>query len=571
MTHSDNCCSMTITSLSIFVAIFCLVCVQNSVESSPANSRLVAGGIDWLSRYGYLVNDDPRSGNLRTQQDLEKSIKMLQRYAGLPETGQMDAATIKLMGESRCGVADFGTSDATKRRKKRYTLQGTTWKKNLLTYKINSFTRGISEAKQREIFKKSFDLWSGASNMKIKEANKYAEDKDVDIQIHFHTANHGDGYPFDGEGGTLAHAFYPHHNQGLSGDAHFDDDEKFSTGTSSGINLDWVAVHEFGHSLGLGHSNVRESIMYPWYKGYVPNIKLTNDDIKGIRALYGKPSNPQPTQPTPTNSPLPGDNDVCSISSYDTLFLAPDGKTYAIKGTQYWIISSGSGAGLESGPYKVTDLWKELPTKIDAAYKRSSYRLVFFSGSTYWKYFYNSRQRRYQIEERARPITEYGLTADLANMDAVFTWNRNSKTYFFKGDQYWRFYGERIDYGYPKSISVWKGLPSKIDAAFKWRNDKSYFFVGGKYYRFDDWNIQVEAGYPKSIAIKWMGCAKDNVMAAIAPTNATSEGRGKESNPNVQSAGQGCPCQCSAGSTLFSSSTGILSSLLMVAATKMNL
>jgi len=52
--------------------------------------------------------------------------------------------------------------------------------------------------------------------------------------------------------------------------------------------LDWVAVHEFGHSLGLEHSNVRQSIMYPWYKGYVPDIKLTEDDIKGIQALYGE-------------------------------------------------------------------------------------------------------------------------------------------------------------------------------------------------------------------------------------------------------------------------------------------
>ena len=28
--------------------------------------------------------------------------------------------------------------------------------------------------------------------------------------------------------------------------------------------------------------------MYPWYKGYQgPNIELTQDDIQGIRALYG--------------------------------------------------------------------------------------------------------------------------------------------------------------------------------------------------------------------------------------------------------------------------------------------
>ena len=75
---------------------------------------------------------------------------------------------------------------------------------------------------------------------------------------------------------------------GLSGDAHFDDGERFTIGVKDGINLDWVAVHEFGHSLGLEHSNVRESIMYPWYKGYKANIELTYDDIQGIQALYGE-------------------------------------------------------------------------------------------------------------------------------------------------------------------------------------------------------------------------------------------------------------------------------------------
>ena len=26
--------------------------------------------------------------------------------------------------------------------------------------------------------------------------------------------------------------------------------------------------------------------MYPWYKGYVEDIKLTNDDTQGIQSLY---------------------------------------------------------------------------------------------------------------------------------------------------------------------------------------------------------------------------------------------------------------------------------------------
>lgn len=53
----------------------------------------------------------------------------------------------------------------------------------------------------------------------------------VDIDIKFGSRDHGDKYSFDGRGGVLAHAFYPLYG----GDAHFDEDEEWTSGTYSGI------------------------------------------------------------------------------------------------------------------------------------------------------------------------------------------------------------------------------------------------------------------------------------------------------------------------------------------------
>ena len=60
------------------------------------------------------------------------------------------------------------------------------------------------------------------------------------------------------------------------------------------------------------------------------------------------------------------------------------------------------------------------------------------------------------------------------------------------GDQYYRYTrGSSVNNGYPRDLSLWKGLPSTIDAAFEWGNEKTYFFTGPNYYRFNDYAFEV--------------------------------------------------------------------------------
>ncbi|KAK3727483.1 hypothetical protein QZH41_006424 [Actinostola sp. cb2023] len=338
---------------------------------------------DYLTKFGYLVRKDPRQGQIMSQADLVQSICSLQQFAGINETCKLDQATISLMGTPRCGMPDKSPADKA-RRKRRYTLHGTYWRKKDITYRIKGYTSDITVADQHRIYKWAFEQWNKASKITVTEAPRDIPDDKVDILIDWKRGYHGDGYPFDGPGGTLAHAFYPHNNKGIAGDAHFDDGERYTTRRSDGVNLDWVALHEFGHSLGLDHSSVRGSIMFPWYQGYRKDIKLTADDIMGIQAIYGKPSGggepteiPKGTGPVPTRNPHV---DECRLSKYDAwLYDDQDDKTYAFAGEYYFIVNPHT-VGVMEGPLKIADKWKHVRTPVSAVYKRADRSIVFFSG-----------------------------------------------------------------------------------------------------------------------------------------------------------------------------------------------
>uniref|UniRef100_A0A8C5NZF1 Matrix metallopeptidase 25 n=1 Tax=Jaculus jaculus TaxID=51337 RepID=A0A8C5NZF1_JACJA len=546
----------------------------------------VSLGVDWLTRYGYLPPPDPAQAQLQSLAKLQNAIKVMQRFAGLPETGQMDPLTIATMHKPRCSLPDVIGAAGLVRRRRRYALGGSMWKKQALTWRVQSFPQSsqLSPQTVRTLMSYALATWGLESGLTFQEVD--SQHQEPDILIHFARAYHQDSYPFDGPGGTLAHAFFPGEHP-ISGDTHFDDEETWTFGLKDGEGIDLfaVAVHEFGHALGLGHSSAPDSIMRPFYQGPVGNpdkYRLSQDDRDGLQQLYGKgprtphdeptrqPLAPPPRPPAPPpespSTPVP---DRCE-GNFDAIANIR-GETFFFKGPWFWRLQP-SGQLVSPRPARLHRFWEGLPPRVhevQAAYARPrDGRIVLFSGPEFWVF------RDRQLEGAARPLAELGLPPG-RGLDAVFSWPLNGKTYLIRGRHYWRYdeAAARPDPGYPRALSLWEGAPPAPDdvtvsnagggaggGVRAGRGDRegraggegvaraapldqvpegslsptgdTYFFKGAHFWRFPKGSVKTDPDSPQPMGPKWLDCPAPNSDPQVPKT---PRGTPKPGD---------CDCQC---------------------------
>ncbi|XP_072472974.1 neutrophil collagenase-like [Notamacropus eugenii] len=405
----------------------------------------------------------PKSGDkikrYKNSTHLVKKLKEMQKFFGLEETGQPDEETIDIMKMPRCGNPDAGEFKLTEGNPK--------WKRNEITYSIIKYTSDMPKADVDSAIEKAIQIWSDPSPLKFTKILN----GEADIKISFVRGDHGDNSPFDGKNGILAHAFQP--GQGIGGDAHFDEDETWTTG-SKGYNLFLVAAHEFGHSLGLSHSTDPGALMFPIYSFSEPSTYvLPQDDIDGIQFIYGSSNNPiKPTGPT-----TPG---TCDPQLTFDAITTLRGEVIIFKDNYFW---RRHHQLLRPKLHKISLFWPSLPSGIQAAYEDVEKDLVFlFKGNRYWALF------GYEIRPGfPKDISDFGFPRIVQAIDAAVSSSDYGKTYFFVKNQFIRFDHRRraMDPGYPKNIADnFPGLPSNVDAVFH-KNNYFYFFSGPISYKFD--------------------------------------------------------------------------------------
>lgn len=502
-----------------------LVMSQRTFDNKIYNSELPEGCPNntqkYLEQYGYL-NPEKKC----TIEDIESGLRMFQTFSkgfeGLEITGKCDEKTKLVLKKSRCGCEDIVKFDEKKMMPnnlsgpEEYNIGTSKWPKKQLTWIVTKYPKenhnlhlmhgDIDDAMQRAL-----DIWADVTTLSFKQVSELPADINIRFEAGRHTEE-GPYYDFDGQGNVLAHAFFP-----TSGQVHFDDDEHFVLNSDEGTELFIVAAHEFGHTLGISHSNNNEALMAPFYR-YSENLKLHWDDVAAVQALYGRRENGRVTpKPKPPTSPVPTEvypkPDYCnlritasfSIESVTYIFTRERIATGRVKTFVYKVTSRG----LEpSSRRPIEEMFQRLdrrsyprpyPYKVDAAvYIPDRRKIYLFRGTRAYRY----SVRRFGLSDTymldTSPPDEYPRWMDVSEFPerpraavAMPYSNYNSYYMLIFGTTMvwdWNLYSERVGaWAYPINV-FGRNMPEKVDGAYlegSSRDGNVIFFKGERFYKFD--------------------------------------------------------------------------------------
>jgi len=235
---------------------------------------------DFLKRFGYLPPTSVSGPQL--DERVSSALALYQKRHGLPATGAFDEATRDMMAKPRCGLPDlfsglkFNTTCS--------------WAAPCLTFAFENSTSDIGGFGEFQAVRNAFATWAGATPFTFTEVQRT---DGPDILVGWRDAHDPDHSMV---GNVIAHSDFPPGcgviNDNLPRPVHFDDSEvQWNLGVAPNtIDLETVALHELGHILGLLHSDVAGSVMFPVVDDTKTTRVLTVDDINGIQKLYMPPA-----------------------------------------------------------------------------------------------------------------------------------------------------------------------------------------------------------------------------------------------------------------------------------------
>ncbi|KAH8375256.1 hypothetical protein KR200_004034 [Drosophila serrata] len=486
---------------------------------------------NYLMQFDYLPKSDLETGALRTEQQLIDAVRSLQSFGNIPVTGKIDSATARLIQQPRCGVGDkkyaysFSPDnldhDVVYTRVRRYVLQGPKWDKTDLTWSLVNQTMPDA-SKVRMMVQRALNVWESNSKLTFREV--YSDQ--ADIQILFARLQHGDGYKFDGPGQVLAHAFYP--GEGRGGDAHFDADEtwNYNPDESRGTNFLNVALHELGHSLGLGHSSDSNAVMFPWYQSNEVDNKLPDDDRNGIQELYGsKEKTWGPYKPPPTQSTTTTTTTTMRTLSYKPVPTRNPNRDWQRERERERELAARKRAEQERAARERAEQeraeqdqrHRERQRQLEWERERQNRERQIKQQREQWERERNRSRERLTTTTTARPTGRPYPNGGHRNQgshhkprkpkpDSCMTYYDaismiRGELFIFRGPFLWRIGSEGLYRGYPtETRRHWAALPenfTKVDAVYENKQRQIVFFIGRQYYVFN--SVTLAPGYPKPL------------------------------------------------------------------------